>query len=891
MKRSASRVPFVLAAAVSFAACAGEGSDIGPRLPRLPDASSKVQVFDGTGLPVTGAAVTIVGTNARAVTGRGGRGDLFAAPRGRVLVRVDGELGAALSGDRLPVLQVAVDAVGGDLPRPFHLPDLPTSATATVPVGLQTAATTVTGTGGSITIGNGSSVGLPSGAANVTVRLGELPPHRLPGDLPLASSGALLLTRGLFVDPIGATFAPGADLVLPDDLLLGTGTARVFRLDPATGEWQELAQTATASGGSLTALGAVAGGGIYVVGVEVSSSLVRGRVVDAAGAPVRDVQVAIDQHRTTSDAAGLFVVPAVASLAADGSPRSATGVFVAGPGWLPVQVTATAAIGGSLVEFGDVALDTVPVGNLRAQNVIRARADGRQPARLSTVRDGVAIVTTADRNGQALFEDVPRGFFGTQEGRPRLENTSSDLVFYGQALGFLEVGRRWVDFYQFLAERTWFIGSRRTRAYVCDAVGGGPIEDAELVQGSTPGQGRVGGTREGGTFFVVRDFAGRATATKRSARDGQSITHAYSIVAPDADHLEFPLRQVLRTQVGGFDRFGIVAGAVTGANPSRLHQLIVTRWITRQQWWSNVVDAEPLRSVLPVDVDPAATHDAYRVGVDAAGGHVAIGEAVDPGGARTLERLGFAIDVEPVEGAVTARDIALEHAATATFAVPGGIGTVDPNIDLGDLSVALAFAGSGGVFVDAARDLRGNHSTAGGSLSFTLPPLAGALDGGRWVAVLQGQTATGGVTYRHASMLDLPTTQAFTFPAFPTVVSPAPGEVVSADGFTVSMALPAGCVFGELTLKSLAGGDTLLWQVVVPRATTEFPFVTLPSEAASPLQRGRTYELTLTAWYGALSTGSPDPYRDLVAFAQTIPPVEAGLRQIARVTLSISTAP
>jgi hypothetical protein len=66
----------------------------------------------------------------------------------------------------------------------------------------------------------------------------------------------------------------------------------------------------------------------------------------------------------------------------------------------------------------------------------------------------------------------------------------------------------------------------------------------------------------------------------------------------------------------------------------------------------------------------------------------------------------------------------------------------------------------------------------------------------------------------------------------------APGEVVSVDGFAVAM--------------------------------------TPPSQAA---------------WFGAVSTGSPDPYRDLVAFAQTNPPVEAGLRQVARVTLPNSTAP
>lgn len=128
-------------------------------------------------------------------------------------------------------------------------------------------------------------------------------------------------------------------------------------------------------------------------------------------------------------------------------------------------------------------------------------------------------------------------------------------------------------------------------------------------------------------------------------------------------------------------------------------------------------------------------------------------------------------------------------------------------------------------------------------------------------------------------------------PGFPTISSPTNGATVAANGFHVLYALPAGAVYGTLELRSTAGGETLLWQAVVPPTLQDFEFVRLPVEAETPLVAGRTYTLTVTAWFGdAGLTQSPDPYRDITTFWQSIGTVERGITQRTTRTILVTTS-
>jgi len=876
------------------AACdVGLGSDIGPKLPTIPSATSKCVVLDDDGRAVCGATV-IVGA-ARAITGRNGRGELFDDPRGRVIVEVDAQHGAAQAGDTLGGYRVAMTLVDRDLPAVLHVPILPDSAAAAVPIGTQVVATAVTSAAGAIvTVGAGGTVGVPGGLATVTLRVGDLQPQHVPGDLPPPATGARLVGRAVHVSPAGVTFAPGASLDVADDLQIGAGPAQLFWLEPETGEWIQLAGGGTAAGGRITAAGALARGGTYVFAAAVAAATVAGRIVDAAGRPVPSVLVRVDHLATQTSGDGRFVVEGVPATLANGAPRSATIEVFAGGGWLATRAVAAASITSSTVEVGDMLLDTVTSTNLRVQQVARGLADAVRPVRISTQLGDVAIAQTSDDAGQSLFEDVPTGWFGFQEGR----TIDASEVLYGQSVALLDRDERWQESYQFLAKREWYVGSRSSRTLVTDAIGGGPLFGAFVLQGAVPGANSVGSTREGGVVFVTRDFAGRATATLRSERPGQVVVSAFSIVNPNGDHLELPLQRARRTPFGAFDRHGIVAGTMLGADPTRTHELRATRRVSVQEWWSDIAEDEPLPAALPVDVDVATTHGAFRVGVPREGGHLAVAETFVLGPGKTLQRCGVVADMVPTEGALTTRDIEFGPVANWPFGVESLFLGADPELDASQLAAAVALRQPSGRIIEVVRGLRGNLARIGNDLLFLLPPLTGAFAGHDWLALVDGSWASGGSTLRCSILLSLPPAAAQpAFPRgamrlgdFPDLLEPANGAVVPASGFTVQFALPPYALHGTIELRSDTPGESRSWRVVMPATTTTFAFVSLPIDVPTPLVAGRTWTLTVSAYFGDGDvTGTRDPYRELSTFLQSIGAVERGASTVLRRSIQVTT--
>ena len=63
----------------------------------------------------------------------------------------------------------------------------------------------------------------------------------------------------------------------------------------------------------------------------------------------------------------------------------------------------------------------------------------------------------------------------------------------------------------------------------------------------------------------------------------------------------------------------------------------------------------------------------------------------------------------------------------------------------------------------------------------------------------------------------------------------------------------------------------------------------MPAFADTPLIAGRTYQLTVTAWFGEFDIDSPDPFGEFAAYAQSIAPIEAGVRQVTRRSVEITT--
>lgn len=880
---------------VGLAACNGSGSDVGPVLDRLPDASCKVLVLDDDNRGVCAATVQVGARSA--VTGRSGRTDLLADLRGEHTVFVAAAAAAAAAGDLLPDLFVRESFAGQQLPKAVHLPDL--SASAGVELGFSVAGATVlddTATSGArIEIPAGARTGAPPGlSSRYTLRTASLTTEHLPGVLPTASSGARVFSRGIFVHDGTASFQPAATLEIPDDLQLSGGaTAMLFRLDQTTGNWVQVSGSATSAGGRLRMTEAVSTAGVYAFAVDVASVVtVRGRVLDAFGAALPCVLVHAGEARAETDSDGRFAL-AIGATFADGSARTVQLELHGGRCFRPISSvfpTALPAAGGDL-QLGDLRLDTLPVGNLRVQMISRGRADPHRPLSLSSLDGNVAITVLGDERGQATFEDLPQGWFGFTTGRP----IDGRQVLFGQAVGFQQFGRRWTDVNQFTLDTYWFIGARNSRTQALDWRGGGPVRGAAIVKGAVPDAGFVQFTREGGLVITNRAFDGRATAAVRTVADGRTVTSAFTIVDPNGEHLEMPLQRADLIAPGQFDRHGVLAGALTGvALPSDL-RVRSTRAMTPSEWFDDVFLGMPLASSLPIDLDPAATGDPdFRVGIGVPLGQVAAVQGSTVGGDFTLERVGILRGLATQEGVVQQRDLALAAFADTTFVAPGAANGLDPALSGNDLRFDLALGTADGLATDVVREVGGNHTIVGDDVRLLLPALTGSSAGAEWLVGLAATASAGGQTIRQRTLHRLradATAATVPFLAVPTIAEPLPNAVVAASGFTVRWTPPTGADYVTLELRYATGAESAVWTAVVPGQHTEFAFVRLPSQADTPLVAGRNYTLTVTAFRIDAGPYPADPqsYRNVTTFWMSVDALERGVTAMASRSFQVTT--
>jgi hypothetical protein len=878
--------PAIAAAALLLAACQGNGSDIGPRLPPLPDASQKVLVLDDQGRGVCGARVA-VDTQAPVVTGRNGRSDFFADPRGLHTLLFDARAASATATDRLVApLDIQAQLPGTDVPFAIYLPDTAPSATLTVSSGTSSAPAVLDDTaqsGARLLIPAGTAI---FGAPQITFRFGRLEAVHLSGDLPVAGTGAYLFGRGYFLDPV-ATFTPGVTLEVPDDLGLGGGTATLFQL--RGGAWVVAGTGAVSTGGRIHLDNAVTENGLYAYAVQVPSvATVVGRVVDAKGQPVATPMVAVDGTRLLAGGDGRFTIAAVPATLGDGTPRSAV-VEVRGAGsWLPVGTSATTPIlaPGAIVDLGDVVLDTLPACNVRVLAIEHGLIEPFRRIGLSTLDGFTAAQAIGDVNAACEIDEVPTDFMGFAVGHP----IDHEKVFFAQGVVEVSAGRRWFDLSVFHDDFFWFAGTRSTKTLALDRIGGGPVHNAEIVRGSTDGQGASGLTNETGAVFVDRAFDGRATAVVRTVVGPQANVSAFSVERPNGDHLEMPLRRALRQPIGAFDRHGVATGSITGFDPTAEQRLRTTRRLELEDWFDDVFAGEPMQTSLPVKVDPTLAPGDFRVGIAVPTGNFAVAQGHTVSGLFTLDSAGIAAGLAVPEGVVTPFSLALAP-ANVTFTAPGAFAGLDAAFTAADLRFDLAFAEPAGLVVDVARGIAGNVAVSGQDVDFTLPPLAGALAGGAWLCALGASASTGTTaiaqrTLQHLHAGALPT---IPFLPLPTVTAPLDGATVPAAGFTVDFSLPPGSLYGMLDLHNGGSGDSR-WEVVVPPDLTSFRFWTLPPNVPTPLQAGLTYTLTVSAYRAdnGVNNGSPDPYRDLTTYWYTTGAAERGVTAVSSRTITVT---
>src|SRR5262249_23511009 len=151
-------------------------------------------------------------------------------------------------------------------------------------------------------------------ATSITLRTATLFEGHLPGVLPVPASGARLWSRGAFVDPPAATFAPGGALSLPNDLGLPPSAAcELWSLDAPGRRTLLGAGVADPSGARINAAtGSIPNGGLFAFAIPIATTTsLSGRVVDAVALPVEGAIVRVSNASTRTLRDGTFALPPI----------------------------------------------------------------------------------------------------------------------------------------------------------------------------------------------------------------------------------------------------------------------------------------------------------------------------------------------------------------------------------------------------------------------------------------------------------------------------------------------------------------------------------------------------------------------------------------------------
>lgn len=880
---------------VGLAACQGDGSDVGPSFGAKPPEPFQVQVFDDRSQPVCGARVTSpVGT---AVSGRVGRAESIARPSGTNVLRIDASSASAGDGDLLQGLAFAATSVDDarGVERAIYLPDVATSDSLTVPAGVQTAGAVlddIDNGGGLLVVNAGANVS-DGPAPVVTLRTGKLEPRHLPQPVPTPAGFAALVSRAVLVSPKTALLGPGVVLAVPDDLATaGTATPiDLFRLDESSGAFTRVGSGVATPGRIATPLSGIDRGGLYVFAAFTPRvATVSGRVVDADGKPLARVFVHAGGRATTTAADGTFSLSPLAAFDFAGNARTEVVELVGGRGLLPATATSLATLADGAVALGDLRLDTVASAHLRVLLVERGGVLAERRVRSSEALGQTAAEGYVGADGLGLLEDLAAGSYGVTFGRPfdRLD------AFRTLGLVRIQTEDRVFDA-RFFSQRGPYDERRRGNSVqVFDADGGGPVQDAAVVRGAEPEKGYLGRTFEGGVVFAGLGGDDQITAVSDRTRADRRVVSAFTVVATVAHRIELPVHTPPARAVGIFARHGLVAGRVSGGTAGRARELRVSLPLSYREWFERTLLDAPL-GLTRTPLKAAPTQDAevtFTVGVPRPRGHLALVETRANLGSEVVEGAFVAFDVDAPEADTTSLSGAFLRRDT-DFTVLAADGGRDPRIVTWVADWGVEHAGK--TIADVARGtIPVETRLIGSTLTLTLPALSGVLAGGRHLVCVRGAATLAGTTVEQRQVIPLAQpagNPAAAMLAVPALQTPASGEVVSADGFTVTYAPPADATFVTVRLHSDTPAELREWTAVLPATMSGFTFRKLPPEAAAVLAAGRQWQLDVTAFrvtYGPIAQEA-DLYNSVIANLFTLGPADLGVDAISRVSISVST--
>ncbi len=859
----------VLVAAL-LTACTGEGSDIGPDLPLVPDATYVVQVADAEGRPICTASVSLdVPDAAPGHTDRSGRAAFgVAAPAGAALF-VDGRRGSAVPGDLFDALLLQVPT-GSPPDEPLfvvQLADLSGSAPLTLPTGFNAFGRTLDDSawsGAVLRIAPGTSVLAGPPVDSVELRSGSLPagtavplPRLVDGRAPVANAA-------IQIAPLQLSLDPGAQLEAPNDLGLPAGAAcALYRTSLVDGAWELVGPAEVGAGGDriLSEPGAVTHGGLYRFAVAAASTtdvvgqLTRGATeAGQEGVLVRCGDVVL---RTPAD--GKFTLASVAATDAVGSVREldlrhAGGRYLT-PGGGTQKVT---PLPGAATEVPPIGVTVRYASDVRVLLVGRGRTDPWRALGMNSIDRSGADFGIVRGDAAVLLQDIPSGPVSYLMARPSERYAQQvDIV---QGIGFVGERVRISDLRGYFVNEPWIRGwGGGTSLWTIDRRGGGLLDDVRTYRRTDGGPDEF--IAESNQFLVPRMELGpprEASCTYVSSADGVTIHSAFSVRDCEGVRLELPLRRAGGAPFGEFDPFALVRGSVPagpGAEPfveGRGTELAET-WVDRI---IGVLPGPGREPVLPrrLDLDVAGGRD-FEVGVSRFDGVLLAGTVDDSAAGPSLRSVSIldALQLDP--GAITSIDFDPNRVlpVTEVIGLPQALVGREDFVDPSGFTLALAAEFGDRRLVQIGRGLVGHVTPAGTDAALRVPSRRESLAGVRLWAVLAGEGgAADGSTVIQRSIHRLDAgrpADATPLLAAPRAVDPAPGGSAPAAGFELRFEAPADATWIHLRLVAESTAEIREWQVLLPPGSSSFDFRDFPGVdgARIAVLAPGTYTVELTA--------------------------------------------
>jgi hypothetical protein len=893
-------VAFFLLVAGFLSSCSvGDGSEVGPKLPRASTSSLTGLVFDQDGKPVAGVVVTIKDSNNKALTRRNGRFRLDDPPRGSRVLKFEGTNATADAGDRFGVWEQGIEIAEGrrGLTLPLVLPDLDLGTSATLNLGVQTSTTAIDdsgSSGGILTIPTGTTVSRSGLSGSQKVDIVKAESNAFPIALP-AGSGALLSGKGIWIYPVDLAFTSGVGLSMGNDLGLSAGArADLYRLAPGAKDWTLAGAGTVAAGGSRIVLDSalIPGGGLYVFTKDVAkSALVSGRVLDKSGKPLKGaILVGPGGLNGVSDANGTIQISALPQVNGAGVPLTADFVLVGGLGLEPSRSTFSLALTGATVAIGDRALGAQKVGRVRILTAYRGRA-------LTTGFLQLGI------RGQGLtrFYPIPGSSFldlddlATEDLGGWIRWVEEDRLFQGLAFGIPDSNLNNLDLRTLVVETELrpaeFFGRMQARAL--DETSGAPLRDVTIQGRMDVNTGDKGTTDGTGYLLVGGEQNGIATAAvKTSTVSGATVEAAMSLGTMNNNTVQFPLMTARVTPLGAYDPFLVLQGSFTGSGGAgKTRKLLVRARERRGDYWDRILGGNNIAGNLPRWLDPAVSGGtAYKLGIPQIQARLTGVEGSTVSSVFIPERLGLLQDLQGTPGEVLSKDLALSILVdqTLTLVAPQNL---DSGFSASDLRYELG-ASFGEALVLSLLPESGGVKKNGNDFLLSVPKREGVLAGSQFVLSLHASSSGSGQSSEQRLLLNGgERMEGKHFLPLPVIQSPSHGATLSkVTPLDVSWNQVTGADFILLTIDSFSGNDRRHWHVLLPGSQTSFQFQTLVSGAPELLVSGRTYSLSLEAWrFGSgVSFGKDDGYQRLLGNLFSLRPGDRGGEAMSRKTIQFT---